>query len=74
MHSMKTAILRNKTVGKHTKQLSKGTTLSFGRSILAAAVARLVRDRTLDPKVQGSNPGTAEAFHLYKHDLDRPPG
>ena len=68
-------LILSKTEGKTKQGNTKGrTTLSFGRSILAAAVARLVRDRTLDPKVQGSNPGTAEAFHLYKNDLDQPPG
>ena len=41
---------RNKTKGVRT-------TLSFGGFIHATAVATLVKDRALDPKVQGSNPG-----------------
>ena len=47
---------------RETDRETKGEriTLSFGSSIHATAVATLVRDRALDPKVQGSNPEAAE--------------
>ena len=44
MHSMKLATLRRKQKRNNRKTIGNRTTLSFGRLVLAGAVAQEVRD------------------------------
>ena len=74
MPAMKWQLLRQILSLQARKSKQNKTTLSFGRLIHAGAVATLVREGALDPKVQGSNPGASRGDHLYNNDQDRPSG